>query len=175
MLEGTLLTVMTFFIIGGVAVNGAGYSTSFWLVGIIVYTTVIFVVTFKLSTHTKFWSAILIWVIIFTSLGLYLAYTWISNYAFSNYVEGVAFIAWTSAECYFVVLFSVCMILFVDGVVVFIDFRQGALASKMREIVYQEQINNKQFYEEHSVTITSGLTLSSYQNVTERVSSEIPI
>ena len=86
MVEATLLTVMAFFIIGGTAVNASGYSSSFWLVGVVVYTTVIFVVTFKLSTHTKFWSAILLWVILLTSLGLYLAYTWISSYVFSNYV-----------------------------------------------------------------------------------------
>lgn len=168
MLEATLLTVITFFIIGGVAVNAEGYSSSFWLVGVIIYTSVIFVVTFKLSTHTKFWSAILIWVIIVTSLGLYLAYMWISNWALSSNVEGVAYIAWTSAECYFVVLFSICMILFVDGLVVFLDFRKGALTSRMREIVYQEQINNREFYEVESVTITSGLTASEYQNVSQR-------
>ena len=86
MVEATLLTVITFFIIGDIALNGEGYSTSFWLVGIMVYTEVIFVVTFKLSTHTKFWSAILIWVIFLTSLGLYIAYMWISNYVFSDYV-----------------------------------------------------------------------------------------
>jgi hypothetical protein len=38
------------------------------------------------------------------------------------------------------------MILFVDGVVVFVDFRKGELASRMREIVYQEQVNNRRFY-----------------------------
>lgn len=51
-----------------------------------IYTAVMFVVTFKLATHTKFWSSILIWTIILTSLGLYLAYMWISNYALSRYV-----------------------------------------------------------------------------------------
>lgn len=83
---------------------------------------------------------------------------WISNYVFSNYVEGVAYVAWTSAECYFIVLFCVCMILLVDGVVVWLDFKRGAVASKMREIVKQEQINNRQFYDQVSVSITSGLT-----------------
>jgi hypothetical protein len=50
------------------------------------------------------------------------------------------------------------MILLVDGVVVWLDFRRGAVASKMREIVKQEQINNRQFYDQVSVSITSGLT-----------------
>lgn len=68
--------------------------------------------------------------------------------------------AWTSIETYFVVLLCVCMVLFVDGLVVFMDFRKGSYASKMREIVYQEQINNRLYYDEVSVTLTSGLTAS---------------
>ena len=40
------------------------------------------------------------------------------------------------------------------------DFRKGSYASKMREIVYQEQINNRLYYDEVSVTLTSGLTAS---------------
>ena len=42
-------------------------------------------VTFKLSTHTKFWSWILLISILFLSLGMYFAYMWISNYYFSDY------------------------------------------------------------------------------------------
>lgn len=85
---------------------------------------------------------------------------WISNYAFSDYVEGTTYIAWTSIETYFIVLFCVCMILFIDGLVIFMDFRRGSYASKMREIVHEEQINNRQFYDEVGATITSGLTAS---------------
>jgi hypothetical protein len=103
-------------------------------------------VTFKLATHTKFWSIILFITIIGLSLGLYVIYMWISNYFLSDNIEGTVYIAWTSFETYLVVLFSVCVILFVDGLVVFLDFRNGSYASKMREIVQKEQINNKQFY-----------------------------
>lgn len=129
------------------AVNGKGYSTGFWLVGIVVYSSVILVVTFKLSTHTRFWSIILFITITLLSLGLYVIYMWISNYVLSDHIEGTTYVAWTSAECYFVVLFCICLVLFVDGLVVFLDFRRGSYASKMREIVYQEQINNRKFYD----------------------------
>lgn len=61
-----------------------------------------------------------------------MAYMWISNYVLSDYVEGTAYVAWTSIETYFVVLLCVCMVLFVDGIVVFMDFRKGSYASKMR-------------------------------------------
>jgi hypothetical protein len=51
------------------------------------------------------------------------------------------------------------MILLVDGIVVFIDYRKGGITSRLREIVYQEKINNREFFSEMNVTITSGLTL----------------
>lgn len=54
-------------------------------------------VTFKLSTHTKFWSWILLISILFLSLGLYFAYMWISNYYFSDYVYGSTYMFFTEA------------------------------------------------------------------------------
>ena len=50
------------------------------------------------------------------------------------------------------------MILALDGAVVFIDFRRGSHASKMREVVQQEQINNRYYYDQVSLYITEGLT-----------------
>ena len=52
------------------------------------FTSIVLVVTFKLSTHTKFWSVLLFFCIIVLSLGLYIAYMWISNYMFSDYLRG---------------------------------------------------------------------------------------
>lgn len=53
-------------------------------------------VTFKLSSHTKFWSVILLLGIVFLSLGLYIAYMWVSNYYISTYVKGTTFMFFTS-------------------------------------------------------------------------------
>ena len=50
------------------------------------------------------------------------------------------------------------MILVVDGVIVFIDFRRGSYASKMRVVLYSDQINNRFFYDKMSLFITEGLT-----------------
>lgn len=97
MLEATLITVISFFILSQTAINAKGYGSGFWLVGLVVYSAVILVVSFKISTHTRFWSIILFLTIVFLSLGMYLVYMWISNYAFSDNVEGTAFVAWTSA------------------------------------------------------------------------------
>lgn len=57
-----------------------------------------------------------------------------------------------------VVLFTICLVLFIDGVIVFVDFRRGSYASKMREVINNEQINNRYFYDEISLFITEGLT-----------------
>ena len=93
------------------------------------------IVTFKLATHTKFWSTLLILCVLVLSIALYISYMWISNYYFSEHYLGTAYMAWTTGETYFVVLFSTCFILFVDGIVVFIDFRRGGYISKMRDVV----------------------------------------
>jgi len=86
MLEATVITVIFYFILSEAAVNGDGYSSSYWLVGLTIYSAVIMVVTFKLATHTRFWSFMLFITIIFLSLGFYIVYMWISNYALSDYV-----------------------------------------------------------------------------------------
>ena len=84
---------------------------------------------------------------------------WISNYTLSNFMFlGVNEQAWQTAETYFIVLFCVCLILAIDGIVVFVDFRRGSLASKMREVQHQDQINNRFYYDQVSLYITEGLT-----------------
>jgi hypothetical protein len=54
------------------------------------------VVTLKLATHTRFWTFNLVLSIAVLSLGLYVAYMWISNYALSNDVQNTSFVAWTT-------------------------------------------------------------------------------
>lgn len=46
----------------------------------------------------------------------------------------------------------------VDGVVVFVDFRRGSIASKMRIVERDDQMNNRFFYDRISLYITEGLT-----------------
>lgn len=92
-------------------------------------------VTFKLSTHTKFWSWILLISILFLSLGMYFAYMWISNYYFSDYVYGSTYMFFTEGETYFIVLFCVCFVLFIDGIVLSFDSEYAGVVSKMRALV----------------------------------------
>ena len=48
--------------------------------------------------------------------------------------------------------------LLIDGVVIFSDFRKGGYASKMREVMFSDQINNRYFYDKISLLITEGMT-----------------
>ena len=83
----------------------------------------------------------------------------------TEYVAGTTYMAMTSGETYLVVLFSVCVVLFVDGIVVFMDFKRGGFASKMRKVIKEEKINNKRFYDELSLTITDNLTKMEENNL----------
>lgn len=60
---------------------------------------------------------------------------WISNYYVSPYTAGAITMAWTNYNSYFLVLFCCCFIVFVDGIVLSIDFNRGGYASKMRVII----------------------------------------
>lgn len=94
-------------------------------------------VTFKLSTHTKFWSVILFISIIVLSLGLYIGYMWFSNYYLPTYmyVTYTASMFYGIGLTYFIVLFSICLVLFIDGFVLSVDFKRGGYASKMRKLI----------------------------------------
>jgi flagellar biosynthesis protein FlhB len=95
------------------------------------------VVTLKLVTHTKFWPVLLILSIVLFSLGFYIGYMWISNSVviLTDNMLGTPIVAWSSAITYFFVLFCCCFILFLDGVLITIDFHYGKYASKMRKAV----------------------------------------
>ena len=94
-----MITLFTFFVIGQVSVNEDGYNSDFWLVSLTIFSSVILVVTFKLATHTRFWSILLFLSIVITSIGFYLIHMWVSNYAhfqMTEYVAGTTYMAWTS-------------------------------------------------------------------------------
>lgn len=99
------------------------------------YSAVICIVTFKICTHTKFISKLFLVSVSFLSLFLYLAYMWISNRNFTNNIAGTTLVAWTSAKPYLTVIFCICVVLFIDGIVVHIDFTRGGYTSKMRAII----------------------------------------
>jgi hypothetical protein len=112
------------------------------------------VVTFKLSTHTRFWSVLLFLIIVVLSLGLYVAYMWISNDRFSPLVLYTAYMFYTTGETYLVVLFCCCVVLLFDGVVLSLDMEYSGLVSKMRKIIELEKEASLSSYEKESVPIS---------------------
>lgn len=134
-LESIIIFFFVLYIIGQVSINSTGINSDYWLVSLTIYSSVILVVTFKLATHTKFWSIFLFLAIIITSLGFYVLHMWLTNFTITDYVYGTTVVAWSSIECYFVVLLCVCIVLFVDGLIIFTDFNRGGYASRMRKII----------------------------------------
>ena len=122
------------------------------------FSSVILIVTFKLCTHTKFWSYLLIFSILIISIGLYLAYMWVSNFLFSENIKGTTYTAWTTFEPYFVVLFCICFVLALDGVIISLDYDKGGYSSKMRSIISGERDITRTELAEHSMHLTEGLT-----------------
>lgn len=108
----------------------------------------ILVATFKLASHTKFWSVLLFISIVFLSLGLYVGYMWVSNYYLAEYssITHTAYMFYTTYETYFIVLFSVCFVLCIDGFVLAVDFQRGGYSSRMRRLIQSEQEHNRQTY-----------------------------
>ena len=64
---------------------------------------------------------------------------WISNTYFTNHIAGTTLVAWTVAKTYLTVIFCICVVLFIDGIVVHVDFMRGGYASKMREILNENK------------------------------------
>jgi hypothetical protein len=60
---------------------------------------------------------------------------WLSNYFISANILGTNLVAWTSAKPYLIVLFCIIVVLFVDGIVLHIDFMRGGYSSKVRKII----------------------------------------
>ncbi len=79
--------------------------------------------------------------ILFLSLGLYVAYMWFSNSYLVMYtwVSNTAATYFTTGETYFILLFSVCLVLFIDGAVLSVDFERGGYSSRMRRLIKSEQ------------------------------------
>lgn len=71
---------------------------------------------------------------------------WVSNYYFSTYVQNSILTFFQTGETYFILIFCSCLVLLVDGIVVSIDFDRGGYASRMRQIIEDEQEQNKRSY-----------------------------
>ena len=112
--------------------------------------------TLKLATHTKYWSWVLVLSILITTIGLYIAYMWFSNYKviLSDHILGTNVIMWQNWKSFFFLIYCGCLILVIDGVVVTVDFHYGEYASKMRLAVAMEQDLNKDYLKSLNLPIS---------------------
>lgn len=62
---------------------------------------------------------------------------------------------WTTGDCYFIMLFCICLVLIIDGGVISIDFVRGGYASKMRVIIDEEREDNKSAFDALSLRATT--------------------
>lgn len=157
-LEAIVISLFSIYIFSSPSLNSSGYSNDMWLASLTMYTSiylrftsVVLVVTFKLATHTKFWSTMLVVTILVFSLGLYIGYMWISNFAFTEYLTGTVIVFYTNGETYFLVIFCCSLVLLVDGSVISVDFNRGGYSSRMRKLVESEREHNRKFFEEESI------------------------
>lgn len=89
--------------------------------------------SFKIATHTRFWSWLMFVSLLGLSIALYVSYMWISNVL--SGVRGTVLMVYTTLDVYLCVLFNIGVLLIVDGLLVFTSFGRGGYASKMRRIV----------------------------------------
>jgi hypothetical protein len=89
---------------------------------------------------------------------------WLSNYVISTNILGTNLVAWTSAKAYLTVLFCICFVLFVDGILLHVDFVNGGYSSKIRKIIHENKEEHLSYYEAMSVKISDGLSLAPQEN-----------
>lgn len=99
------------------------------------FSSIILVVSFKIATHTRFWSWLMFVSLLCLSICLYVAYMWISNIL--SGVRGTVYMAYTTLDVYLCVLFCIGVLLILDGLLVFTDFGRGGYASKMRQVIHE--------------------------------------
>ena len=107
----------------------------------------ILAVTFKLATHTRFWSILTFIGTVIISLGLYVAFMWVSN-ANSGNVQGSILPVYRSFHTWLVVFYVISILLVFDGVFVYYKFLCGGDSSRMRAVVDNDRISDYFYYDE---------------------------
>lgn len=84
--SGLLITLINIYVLGATSINQNGYSSNMWLASVSRYfmllcsfSCIILVVSFKIATHTRFWSWLMFVSLTALSICLYIAYMWIAE------------------------------------------------------------------------------------------------
>ena len=94
--ESIIIAYFTLYILSETSLNSTGINPDYWIVSLTIFSSVILVVTFKLATHTRFWTLYLVLSIIITALGFYILHMWLTNFALTDNVYGTTLVAWSS-------------------------------------------------------------------------------
>ncbi|CAD8048326.1 unnamed protein product [Paramecium sonneborni] len=85
--HGLLVFFITYACFDTELVNQNGQNAGFATLSITTYTAIIFIVDIKIAIYTKFWTCINIVTLLFLSIGIYIAYFFISNFFRGTYSE----------------------------------------------------------------------------------------
>jgi magnesium-transporting ATPase (P-type) len=91
---GAGLFLITLYALNGEAVTRDGYMADMWFVSILNYTTIVLVVDLKLGMHTKTWTWMNWFSLLFLSLAIYFGYTFVGDilsFFNSNYTVSVMY------------------------------------------------------------------------------------
>ncbi|CAK90837.1 unnamed protein product (macronuclear) [Paramecium tetraurelia] len=86
-IHGVLVYFITYACFDTELVTVNGQNAGFATLSITAYTAIIFIVDFKIAIYTKFWTFINVITLLFLSIGIYIAYFFISNYFKGTYSE----------------------------------------------------------------------------------------
>ena len=96
----------------------------------------------KIAMQTRYWTILTISALIFTSLGLYLAYIWLANAVSSLLLFQTALVMFSSCDFYLIVILNVGVIFIFDNVYFYFKARYHAsLVDYFRGIIKQGKAN----------------------------------
>lgn len=98
-------------VIGGQTIGRGGYNSDLWMCSITIYSLVIVVNSIKIVMHVRYWTKLLLFAIVGTSLAPYLIYVWISNYALNRFVQNTPLMCFQNILTYCLTIFFSCLLI----------------------------------------------------------------
>ena len=139
MMQGFLHSLIIFIIctytINYDSLDSSGYSPDLWVFSISIYTCIIFLVDIKIALNTQYWTLIGLAVIICTSLLLYICYVFISSEIEQFAVYQTADSAFSTADFYFLIFFTVGVVTIFDQLVSIVQAESGGMINYLKNII----------------------------------------
>ncbi|CAK55960.1 unnamed protein product (macronuclear) [Paramecium tetraurelia] len=98
-------------------VNIEGQNAGFATLSITAYTAIIFIVDIKIALYTKFWTCVNVITLLLFSVGIYIAYFFVSNYFRGTYSEFTPIYLIQSPTFYLIIALLNCIVFIFDLVI----------------------------------------------------------